>query len=209
MDTTAHLEVAVVETADGLSLVSALTENDEEVRFRVPADALILLGPQPCEMTHTPPFDFAQCEKHDTTFPLGEECKFHNRDPWEVIYDEADAQRRRAVIAERDRDEALDRAERAQRECDVAHIEADRLRKEVDMLYDRLKTEEDPVVLLVDRFTSTCGECGRPADSREKQHLWDDGCGRTFTHIGSRYFITPEFEDRLRAMRPDLTLKKT
>ena len=27
--------------------------------------------PDPCVMTHTPPFDFAQCETHDETFPLG------------------------------------------------------------------------------------------------------------------------------------------
>ena len=31
--------------------------------------------PAPCLMTHTPPFDFAQCETHDETFPLGGACK--------------------------------------------------------------------------------------------------------------------------------------
>jgi len=31
----------------------------------------------PCIMTHTLPFDFAQCERHDTTFALGDVCKYH------------------------------------------------------------------------------------------------------------------------------------
>lgn len=53
-----------------------------------------------CDMTHTPPFDFAQCEKHDTTFPLGGACKFSGRDPFEVLHEEVDQQRGRAVRAE-------------------------------------------------------------------------------------------------------------
>lgn len=32
---------------------------------------------QPCEMYHEPPFDFACCETHDETFPLGGVCPFH------------------------------------------------------------------------------------------------------------------------------------
>lgn len=243
MTSTANLEVAIVETTDGLTLVSVLAEKDEEVRFRVPADALELTGPQPCFMTHTPPFDFAQCEKHDTTFALGDVCKWHNRDPWEVIYEETDAQRARAVLAERDRDHALDqldiqyeravmaerhrntaeaRADAADAERDIAVIERNmaiaerdtareevqRLRRELEILNEHLSMDEDPIVLLVDRFASTCGECGRPADADEKAHESNNGCGREFTHISSRYLITPQMEDRLREMRPDLTFKK-
>lgn len=54
----------------------------------------------PCVMTHTPPYDFAQCETHDETFPLGENCRFHDRDMVEVLFEAADEQRGRAVRAE-------------------------------------------------------------------------------------------------------------
>lgn len=56
--------------------------------------------PAPCVMTHTPPMDFAQCETHDETFRLGEECRFNGRDAAEVFAEEADQQRQRAVVAE-------------------------------------------------------------------------------------------------------------
>ena len=59
-----------------------------------------LLAPAPCAMKHTPPMDFAWCDTHDTTFPLGSKCKFDGREPWEVYADEADEQRSRAVMAE-------------------------------------------------------------------------------------------------------------
>ena len=61
-----------------------------------------------CVMTQTDPFDFAQCETHDTTFALGDRCKFYGREPEDVYYDEAQEQRGRAVIAEMERAEALD-----------------------------------------------------------------------------------------------------
>ena len=57
--------------------------------------------PAPCVMTHTPPFNFAQCETHDETFPLGGACKWHGKESVaQVLQDEADEQRRRAVRAE-------------------------------------------------------------------------------------------------------------
>lgn len=56
--------------------------------------------PAQCVMTHTEPFDFAHCETHDTTFPLGGTCKFNGREVWEVYADEADEQRQRAVRLE-------------------------------------------------------------------------------------------------------------
>jgi len=70
---------------------------------RAIADAIIADGwtkQAPCVMTHTPPFDFAQCETHDETFPLGEVCRFHERDMVEVLFEAADQQRMRAVRAE-------------------------------------------------------------------------------------------------------------
>ncbi len=57
--------------------------------------------PAPCVMTHTPPFDFAQCETHDETFPLGGACKWDGKESIaQVLQDEADALRMRAVRAE-------------------------------------------------------------------------------------------------------------
>lgn len=57
--------------------------------------------PAPCEMVHTPPFDFANCLTHDTTFPLGSKCEW---DGVESIFDHLDSmareQRGRAVRAE-------------------------------------------------------------------------------------------------------------
>ncbi|MBH0123647.1 hypothetical protein ACWDUD_01475 [Rhodococcus sp. NPDC003382] len=63
-------------------------------------------APAPCVMTHTPPFDFAQCETHDETFPLGESCRFDGRDMVEVLFEAVDEQRGRAVRAELERDRA-------------------------------------------------------------------------------------------------------
>jgi hypothetical protein len=33
----------------------------------------------PCQMFHEQPFDFAYCETHDTTFALGDVCKYHKK----------------------------------------------------------------------------------------------------------------------------------
>lgn len=61
--------------------------------------------PDPCVMTHTPPFDFAQCETHDETFPLGDSCKWHGVESISVfLQDQVDQQRDRAVRAEIQRD---------------------------------------------------------------------------------------------------------
>lgn len=66
--------------------------------------------PDECVMAHTPPFDFAQCETHDTTFPLGGTCKWRGRESiYEVLDEEAQEQRGRAVRAELERDQALAR----------------------------------------------------------------------------------------------------
>lgn len=34
----------------------------------------------PCLMFHEEPFDFAYCERHDTTFALGDVCKYYRKD---------------------------------------------------------------------------------------------------------------------------------
>lgn len=56
--------------------------------------------PITCDMKEQKPFDFAWCETHDTTFALGERCKFYGREMWEVYAEEASEQRARAVRAE-------------------------------------------------------------------------------------------------------------
>lgn len=62
--------------------------------------SLLAYTPETCRMTHTEPYDFAVCETHDTTFALGSECKFNGRLMVDVLADEADEQRMRAVRAE-------------------------------------------------------------------------------------------------------------
>lgn len=191
---TALLEVLIHDITDGTAHVAVLASPNRAIEFTVPETALEPVNPLDCDMVHIEPFDFAQCNTHDTTFPLGDQCKFHGRDPFEVIYEEASQQRSRAVMAEMARDEAIE--------------EVARLRREIELLSERIHAEEDPTVLLVDKFTSTCGDCGRRADPTEQTHEFDKGCGRKFTHIGSRYLITRDFEDRLRKMRPDLIFTK-
>lgn len=39
-------------------------------------DLLAEIEAMPCDMYHEPPFDFAYCERHDTTFALGDVCKY-------------------------------------------------------------------------------------------------------------------------------------
>ncbi|MEJ7648582.1 MAG: hypothetical protein WKF57_05945 [Nakamurella sp.] len=61
--------------------------------------------PGPCKVTHTPPFDFAQCETHDETFALGSICKWHGAQSIsEVLQAEADDQRGLKVRAEMELD---------------------------------------------------------------------------------------------------------
>lgn len=76
--------------------------------------------PAPCVMTHTPPFDFAQCETHDETFPLGGACKWDGKESIaQVLEDEADEQRARAVHAEHELE--MLRAEQGETEWEVEH----------------------------------------------------------------------------------------
>jgi len=112
----AELARALVETAAELKKVTA--ERDRALTF---TDT-----PSPCQMTHTPPFDFAQCETHDTTFPLGSACKWHGKDSISaVLEDETDKQRVRAIRAEIERDKAI--AERdASRQVNAEFLKARR-----------------------------------------------------------------------------------
>lgn len=55
-----------------------------------------------CRMSQQGPYDFAWCDTHDTTFPLGSVCKFHGKDPLDVLQDEADEQRGLKVRAEQE-----------------------------------------------------------------------------------------------------------
>ena len=101
--------------------------------------------PAACDMKHEKPYDFAWCKTHDSTFPLGEKCKFDGREPWEVYADEADEQRRRAVRAEMQVERLRETMQRV-REASKRHPDAcDR--------YD----EDDPI---------TCGWRRAVADMR-------------------------------------------
>lgn len=62
--------------------------------------------PETCEMVHEEPYDFASCLTHDTTFALGDACKFNGRLMWEVYADEADEQRQLKVRAEMEAEQA-------------------------------------------------------------------------------------------------------
>lgn len=64
--------------------------------------------PAPCEMVHTPPFDFASCTTHDTTFPLGSQCEWYGvTSVTEHLMAKIDDLRARAVRAEHERDTLL------------------------------------------------------------------------------------------------------
>lgn len=70
--------------------------------------------PDPCQMRHQPPMDFAYCETHDTTFPLGSVCEWDDvTSVTRHLYDLVDQQRVRAVRAE---------MERSTPAIDVAHL---------------------------------------------------------------------------------------
>lgn len=55
---------------------------------------------QPCKLTHTPPFDFGECETHDRTFPLGGTCDYAGKSVVEYLDEREQEQRGRAVVAE-------------------------------------------------------------------------------------------------------------
>ena len=63
--------VDLVNTVGLTTLHRALLDDADRPRYDRPA---------PCKMTHTEPFDFAQCDVHDTTFPLGGVCEWHGVD---------------------------------------------------------------------------------------------------------------------------------
>ena len=65
-------------------------------------------------------------------------------------------------------------------------------------------------VLLVDRWYSTCGNCGRPCNPNELTHdtilgyglrNGEPGCGAKFTSMKAEYHPAG---DELRRLRPDL-----
>lgn len=97
VDLRAHLEA----TATATVAPSAHAQPDDAAE-EAAADPV-----ETCDMHQGEPYDFAWCVNHDTTFKLGETCKFNGRIAWEVYAEEADTQRGRAVRAEMTRDQAL------------------------------------------------------------------------------------------------------
>lgn len=110
-------------------------------------------APAPCNMRQQEPFDFAWCETHDTTFPLGGTCKFNGREPWEVWAAEADEQRGLKVRAEMRAEAAEQLLEQAReveaRECSPAR--AARQNRALILLNERLIDLHDKVVMDTDR----------------------------------------------------------
>ena len=133
--------------------------------------------PGECVMTHTPPFDFAQCETHDETFPLGGACRFHGRTSVAEVYaDEADQMRARAVLAEAEvarltaeRDAAIERLERV---IDQWRKTGRAVISEMNRA-DKAEAERDALAAQVARVESLAGQWERLAvtainpDSRE------------------------------------------
>lgn len=89
-------------------------------------------APAPCMMSHQEPYDFAWCETHDTTFPLGDKCKFDGREPWQVYADEADEQRGLKVRAETELSDLRTRIEKLR---DDMRTESKRLQSEWNDAY--------------------------------------------------------------------------
>lgn len=84
-------------------------EHAEHVTDELRALGLLARDTDPveaCNMVHQEPYDFAECRTHDTTFRLGDACKFNNRVMWEAYQDEADEQRGLKVRAEMEAEQA-------------------------------------------------------------------------------------------------------
>ena len=81
--------------ADEAALIAAAPGWLAELCDRLSAAEAQISDMQPaaCDMKCQEPYDFAWCETHDTTFPLGYKCKFDGREAWEVFAAEADEQR--------------------------------------------------------------------------------------------------------------------
>ena len=69
--------------------------------------------------------------------------------------------------------------------------------------------------LFINQSDAFCGDCNKPADSKEAGHytipgFWkredEEGCGAVYTHVGSHYSDTDDgwFYKAIQAMRPDL-----
>lgn len=90
-----------------LHLVDALKVKIETL------EGLSLDRPSACDMLHQPPFDFAHCQTHDTTFALGDKCEWDGVESIsQHLMSKADEQRGRAVRAEMNHDQEKDRADR-------------------------------------------------------------------------------------------------
>lgn len=82
---------------EALKLLQRLQHSREQVAYLSEHSDI----PDRCDMTHQEPYDFGQCEVHDSTFPLGGTCKWDGQDSIaEVLMNEIDELRGRAVKAE-------------------------------------------------------------------------------------------------------------
>ena len=110
--------------------------------------------PHPCDMKHQPPHDFAHCVTHDTTFALGDKCEWDGvTSIWEHLYDKADKQRARAVLAEM-------RAEKAEA---TLRAKAD---QSVIAAVRTIGAQHRPVSISVVRDSITCA-CGHESTNTD------------------------------------------
>lgn len=117
-----------------------------------------------CDMRHGEPYDFAWCETHDTTFPLGEACKFNGRVMWEVYAEEADEQRQRAVLAELELERHMDTL--------------DELRGAGNARRARWHHPETVPWTGADWSNAMCGEAGEAANIVKKLRRLETGMGK-------------------------------
>lgn len=71
------LHMAEVRVQDMLTVNKQLKAMEEAEAAE--AEAQESLPPVPCDMHYAPPMDFAWCETHDETFPLGSTCAYYTR----------------------------------------------------------------------------------------------------------------------------------
>lgn len=54
-----------------------LSPNEKSIIVHQVEDpVMVMIAATPCRMFHEPPYDFAYCEVHDTTFALGDVCRY-------------------------------------------------------------------------------------------------------------------------------------
>lgn len=91
-----------------------MTKPHEAIEAELQAEVDTWLRPQACKISREEPYDFAQCETHDRTFPRGGRCDHEGMSELAWLNEREGEQRARAVRAEMERDAAQDEVADAQ-----------------------------------------------------------------------------------------------